>query len=236
MKTVKNFTPAKAFSHVTQSTTFGELKRMLPGTGKERVPGITQLREKAVVVLHAKTESGVIEVYDNGFYTYKENGHSTVFAVDRCTVLKWHSCIGEESTTDGENLDTLPWPMPLEIAGANRIEDSYSVIERRHQLMYLDDPASSNNILFSVRPEHEIREEAESEEDYRKGRILLMREALQKLTSKQKEILILFHLKNMTQEEISETLGISRRTVREHLWKAEKKIKDFFKNTRHFVH
>ena len=89
MKTDKNLTPAKAFSHVTQSTTFEELKRLLPGTGKERVPGISQLKDSAVVVLKAKTGCGIIEVYDNGFFTYMENGHITVYAVDRCTVLEW---------------------------------------------------------------------------------------------------------------------------------------------------
>ena len=75
MKTSNSFIPAKKFSHVNRSTTYGELKSLLPSTGTGRVPGINKLRDTAVIVLRAKTESGIVEVYDNGFYTYTENEH-----------------------------------------------------------------------------------------------------------------------------------------------------------------
>ena len=91
------------------------------------------------------------------------------------------------------------------------------------------------NLLFSVRPEHEIREERESEVEARQKRIALVREALKTLTPKQKEILILVHLKDMTQEEVADALCVSRRTVREQLYAAEKKFKKVFENTRHFT-
>ncbi len=235
MNTSTIFSPAKAFSHVTQSTTFGELKRLLPSTGTGRVPGITKLRETAVVVLHTRTESGVLEVFDNGFYTYMENGHTTVYAVDRCTVLEWYSCTGEKLTSKDANVSELPWTMPLEIAGYNRLEHNGDSRQESKNDYSLNAPASDNNLLFSVRPEHEIREELESEEKARQKRIALVREALKTLTPKQKEILILVHLKNMTQEEVADALCISRRTLREHLDTAEKKFKKVFENTRHFT-
>ena len=235
MKATKNFTPAKAFSHITQSTTFGELKRLLPSTGTGRVPGINKLRETATVVLHARTESGVLEVFDNGFYTYMENEQATVYAVDRCNVLEWYSCTGEKLTSEDANVSELPWTMPLEIAGYNRLEHNGDSRQDSKADYSLNSPASDNNLLFSVRPEHEIREECESEEETRRKRIALVREALKTLTPKQKEILILIHLKDMTQEEVAEVLCISRRTLREHLDTAEKKFKKVFENTRHFT-
>lgn len=235
MKTAKSFTPAKAFSLVTQSTTFGELKKLLPDTGKERVPGITKLRENAAVVLHAKTESGIVEVYDNGFYTYMENGHITVYAVDCCTVLEWRSCTGEVLTSEGANVSELPWTMPLEIAGSNRLEHNSDSRQDSKADYSLNAPASDNNLLFSVRPEHEILEDLESEDEARQKRIALVREALKTLTPKQKEILILVRLKDMTQEKVADMLCISRRTLREHLDTAEKKFKKVFENTRHFT-
>ena len=235
MKTAKSFTPAKAFSLVTQSTTFGELKKLLPDTGKERVPGITKLRENAAVVLHAKTESGIVEVYDNGFYTYMENGYTTVYAVDRCAVLEWRSCTGEVLTSEGANVSELPWTMPLEIAGSNRLEHNSDSRQDSKADYSLNAPASDNNLLFSVRPEHEILEDLESEDEARQKRIALVREALKTLTPKQKEILILVRLKDMTQEKVADMLCISRRTLREHLDTAEKKFKKVFENTRHFT-
>lgn len=224
-----------AFSNINQSTTYGELKKMLPSTGTGRVPGITKLRETATVVLHAATQCGVVEVYDNGFYTYMENEHITVYAVDRCTVLEWYSCTGEKITSEGNDLSGLPWIMPLEIAGYNRLEHNSSSREESKAEYSLNAPASDNNLLFSVRPEHEIREEEELEEEYRQERIVLMQEAMKKLTAKQKKILCLAHLENMTQNEIAIKLHIRRTTVQEQLEAAEKKIKKFFKNTRHFT-
>lgn len=235
MKNPNSVTTAKAFSSINHSTTFGELKRMLPGTGTRRVPGITKLRETATVVLRAATQCGVVEVYDNGFYTYMENEHITVYAVDRCTVLEWYSCTGEKITSEGADLSSLPWIMPLEIAGYNRLEHNSDSRQESKADYSLNAPASDNNLLFSVRPEHEIREERESEEGARQKRIALVREALKMLTPKQKEILILVHLKNMTQEEVADALCISRRTLREHLDTAEKKFKKVFENTRHFT-
>lgn len=220
---------------VYQVTTFGELKQLLPSTGTGRVPGITKLRETAVVVLHARTESGVLEVFDNGFYTYMENGHATVYAVDRCNVLEWYSCTGEKLTSEDANVSELPWTMPLEIAGSNRLEHNSDSRQDSRSDFSLNSPASANNLKFSVRPEHEIREERESEEEVRQKRIALVREALKKLTPKQKEILVLVHLKDMTQEEVADALCISRRTVREQLNAAEKKFKKVFENTRHFT-
>ena len=220
---------------VYQVTTFGELKQLLPSTGTGRVPGINKLRDTAVIVLRAKTESGIVEVYDNGFYTYTENEHITVYAVDRCTVLEWYSCTGEKLTSKNADVSKLPWTMPLEIAGYNRLEHNSDSRQESKADYSLNAPASDNNLLFSVRPEHEIREEQEYEDELRRERIALMREAMKKLTSKQKEILCLAYLEHMTQNEIAEILCIGRTTVEDHLDAAEKKIKNFFKNTRLFT-
>lgn len=213
MKTVKIFTPAKAFSHVTQSTTFGELKKLLPDTGKVRVPGITQLRENAAVVLHAKTGSGIVEVYDNGFYTYMENGHITVYAVDRCTVLEWYSCTGEKLSSEGANVSGLPWTMPLEIAGSNRLEHNNDSREKSMLEYSLDASASANNILFSVLPEHERKEALEDEKQFRRARNSLLSNALANLTSNQKELVRVVFIEKHTQEEAAAILGISQSNV-----------------------
>ena len=210
MKTAKNFTPAKAFSHITQSTTFGELKRLLPGTGKERVPGITQLKDNAVVVLKAKTGCGIIEVYDNGFYTYMENGHITVYAVDRCTVLEWYSCTGEKLTSEGANVSELPWTMPLEIAGANRLEHNSDSRQDSRNDFSLNSPASANNLKFSVQPEHELREEAQAEAARREMRILQVRAFLEQETPRRRRIIELYYYDSTNQEDVASIVGVSQ--------------------------
>lgn len=213
MKTTKSFTPETTFSHVNQSTTFGELKRLLPSTGKERVPGITQLRKTAVVVLHAKTENGIVEVYDNGFFTYMEDGYITVYAVDRCTVLEWYSCTGETLSSKDANVSELPWTMPLEIAGSNRLDHNGDSREESRLEYSLDASASVNNILFSVLPEHERKERLEDERQFRKAKNFLLSKALADLTPNQKELVRVVFIEKHTQEEAAAILGISQSNV-----------------------
>ena len=220
---------------VYQVTTFGELKLLLPSTGTGRVPGITKLRETAVVVLHARTESGVLEVFDNGFYTYMENGHATVYAVDRCNVLEWYSCTGEKLTSKDANVSELPWTMPLEIAGYNRLEHNNDSRQDSKADYSLNAPASDNNLLFSVRPAHELQEEAREELEYRAKRVSQVKKALNSLTKRQREILLMFYVDRLTQEAIAERTGLSRLAVRTHLGRAEKKFRDFFRSCSHFT-
>ncbi|MBQ2530182.1 MAG: sigma-70 family RNA polymerase sigma factor [Treponema sp.] len=220
---------------VYQVTTFGELKQLLPSTGTGRVPGITKLRETAVVVLHARTESGVLEVFDNGFYTYMENGHATVYAVDRCNVLEWYSCTGEKLTSKDANVSELPWTMPLEIAGYNRLEHNNDSRQDSKADYSLNAPASDNNLLFSVRPAHELQEEAREELEYRAKRVSQVKKALNSLTKRQREILLMFYVDRLTQEAIAERTGLSRLAVRTHLGRAEKKFRDFFRSCSHFT-
>ena len=228
MKTIKSFTPEKAFSHVNQSTTFGELKRLLPSTGKERVPGITQLRKNAVVVLHAKTESGIVEVYDNGFFTYMEDGHITVYAVDRCTVLEWYSCTGEKITSEEANLSELPWTMPLEIAGTNRLEHNSDSRQDSRNDYSLNSPASVNNPKFSVRPEHELKEEAQIEAERRKKHILQVRALLEQEKPRRRRIIELYYFSQKTQSEVATIIGVSQQYVQKTITAFSDRVKKFF--------
>lgn len=227
MKTTKNFTPTEAFSHVNHSTTFGELKRLLPSTGKERVPGITQLRKNAVVVLHAKTESGIVEVYDNGFFTYMEDGHITVYAVDRCTVLEWYSCTGEKITSEGANLSELPWTMPLEIAGSNRLEHNSDSRQDSRSDFSINSPASANNLKFSVRPEHEIREEREEQAHIRACKNRMIAAEYSKLRPRQKKLIRMVFFEKMRHEDVAAALGIDRTSVSHSVDALKKRFEKF---------
>lgn len=207
--------------------TFGELKKLLPSTGTRYVPGIEQLKKSATVVLQAKTGCGVIKVYDNGFYTYTEHGCSTVYGVDRCNVLRWSFCNGEKGSSDGSNLDALPWEIPLEIAGSNRLDHNGDSRQESRSVYSLDTPASENNPQFSTPPEHEIQEEREIEAAIRKYRITQVRKAMRTLTKKQFTVLVMICLEKKTQEEVAEILGLKRGTVGEYYASAKKKFVNF---------
>ena len=215
-------------------TTFGELKNALPSTGNGRVPGINQLRKKANLLLRRETESGVIEIYDNGFFTFEECGRPTVFGVDRCEHHETYTYSGKkESGMDNQDFSPYPWELILESAGCARLAHNADSRDEYQSEISMDAPESENNIAFSVRPEHEIREEEEEMAAWHAAKIKNMKAALEKLTEKQRTIMMLDRVEGLTQEQIAERMGISRRTLREHLEAIEKKLNKYTANTRH---
>ena len=193
--------------------TFGELKKLLPSTGARHVPGIRQLKAMATVVLQAKTSSGVIKVYDNGFFTYTENGRSTVYGVDSCSVLEWDYCNDERATSAGINLNNLPWELPLELAGTNRLTHNSNSKEEEKVELSLDVPAAVNNIIFSVRPHHETEEAAEEENKNRLDRIHRVRSVLMGEKPRNRRIIMLYYCEKRSQTEIGKMLGVSQQYV-----------------------
>ena len=220
-------------------TTFGELKNALPSTGTTRVPGVKQLKKKASVLLRKVTETGSIEIYDNGFFTYEELEKVTVFGVDRCECPELYSYSGrkerggKESGRKMEDFSEYPWDLILVSAGEARLYHNADSREEYQSEISMDAPESENNIALSVKPEHEIREEEEAAAKWRATQIKSMRAALDTLTEKQYTIMMMDRVEKLTQEQIAKRLGISRRTLREHLEAIEKKLNKVGANTRH---
>ena len=117
-------------------TTYGELKNALPSTGTCRVPGINQLRKRANLLLRRETESGIIEIFDNGFFTFEECGRPTVYGVDRCERRETYTYSGKRvGNEEDPDFSPYPWEMILESAGTARLahnSESREEIGRAH--------------------------------------------------------------------------------------------------------
>ena len=210
-------------------TTFGELKKVLPSTGTCRVPGINQLRKKANVLLRRETDSGIIEIYDNGFFTFEECGRPTVYGVDRCERRETYTYSGKRVAGEEDpDFSPYPWEMILESAGTARLAHNSESREEYQEEISIDAPESENNIALSVRPEHEIREEEEAMAEWRKARIERLRHSMEKLTDRQREILTLYYVEEMTQEEIAAKLGVRQQSVLDVLNAGRKKMQKNF--------
>ena len=229
-----NNTSSSSTIDLSEITTYGELKNALPSTGHGRVPGINQLRDTAVCLLRRDTGSCVIEIYDNGFFTFEECEMLTVFGVDRCERPETYTYNGKrEAGMESQDFSSYPWDLILESAGSARLAHNSDSRELYRGEISIDAPESENNISLSVRPEHEIQEEVEAAVEWHAAKIKTMKAALEKLTEKQRTIMMLDRVDGLTQEQIAECMGISRRTLREHLEAIEKKLKKYTANTRH---
>ena len=232
MNKQNNSTSNASTIDLSNLSTYGELKALLPSTGTSRVPGINQLRKKAVCLLNKETASGTIEIFDNGFYIFMECGNWTVYGVDRC---EWPSTYTEDGKggKQPQDFSRFPWELILESAGSARLAHNGESREEYQSAISIDAPESENNIALSVRPEHEIREEEEDMALWREAQKEHMKTAISKLTEKQRTIMVLDRVEKLTQEQIAERMGISRRTLREHLEAIEKKLDKYTANTRH---
>ena len=210
-------------------TTYGELKQVLPSTGTGRVPGINQLRGKSALILRKETESGVIEIYDNGFFIFEECGYTTVFGVDRCERPETYTYSGKmEASMDTPDFDAYPWELILESAGSARLAHNGESREEYRGEISIDTPESENNIELSVRPEHEVREEDEDATVRKAEMLKVMREGLKRLKPRQVEILELRYGENLTFEEIAGRMGITKGTAFTNCERALKKARKNF--------
>ena len=154
-------------TNLTNLSTYGELKALLPSTGTNRVPGINQLRKKAVRLLIKETASGTIEFFDNGFFIFMECDNWTVYGVDRC---EWPSTYTEDGKggKQPQDFSRFPWELILESAGSARLAHNGESREEYQGAISIDAPESENNIALSVRPEHEIKvdHECTDQQDY----------------------------------------------------------------------
>lgn len=206
-----------------QVTSYGELKKMFPRVGTRRAPGYKQLSAAAEIVFSKNTGSGIIEIYENGFFTFNEPGRTeqpTVCAVDWCEHKEAYS-FGRYREHGKINVDDAPWEMILEAVGAARLEHNDENRDMSKEEISLDTDASSRNIRFSVLPEHEQREKEEHEERVHKEFIArldmernMMPEILGQLKPRQQEVLMLRYGKNLTYEKIGEKMGITKSAAR----------------------
>ena len=205
--------------------TYGELKKTLPATRGTRVPGYMQLQEMAHLFLEKDIETGILKVYDNGFFIFESSGQRTVFGVDRCDEKGLY---GDITGIDEDwDFDSYPWEVILEAAGSRRINDSIEYREFYRSVISLDEPGVENDIVFSVKPEHELKEEENDIAAMRTEKRRKMISVFRNLTDKQREVFVLKYMEHLTQDEIAEKTGLSRSAVRDRLDLVKKKFKDF---------
>ena len=221
-----NNTSSSSTIDLSGFTTYGELKNALPSTGRGRVPGINQLRDKAVCLLSKKTASGTVEIFDNGFYIFMECERETVYGVDRC---EWPSTYTEDGKGSKKPLDfsPYPWDLILESAGSARLAHNADSREVYRGEISIDAPESENNIALSVRPEHEIREEEDETAALRRERNRGVAQEYAHLRDDQKELIDLYFVRRMKQEDIAKLLGITQGRVSRRIATIQKRLKKF---------
>ena len=218
--------------HITAETSLADLFKALGDVEKqEKTPTPKKLRETAGEPV---AEEGGCLLYANGYCVYTNDTGSTVLFVPECRSFRYtFNELGDSEAgllsayeeISEEEFGALPWYIALMVRGDHRIEyNSYNRAgDRKREKTGLDeedDERQADKMVYRYNPGYHF--ESPEEAYIRKE---TNREALSKLTEKQKEVYLLHHRDGYTQEEIAEMLHISQQAVDYRLNGAEKKIR-----------
>lgn len=220
---------------ISAHTSFKELKALLPDASSIQTPkGGSLVKSDRTVLIKVRENCGTIIVYANGFFAYIDDQDGpTARAVSNCRVMKYPKADGGVDTVPEEVFQDLPFPFVLSHFGMMNIEDKKRKDTARHENLSLDADVLPNDPRLAV-PNFADELDLDGEGDIWEKRLTMLSEALDKLTDRQREIIEMRHFAGLAESQIAESLGISRRTVREHIEAAHKKMwKNFLKNTRH---
>ena len=234
--------PEKAMSRkgqlimkITPETSYKTLKTMVPDASAEHTPkGESLIRSDSEILIKVKEDSATIIVYKNGFFAYiDDQGEVTARAVANCRVMKFEKAEGGYEPVKESVFENLPFPAVLSHFGMMNIEGAKRKEAKRHENLSLDAENLPNDPRLTV-PNFADELDLDGEGDIWEKRLMMLPGALDKLTHRQREIIVMRHFAGMTENQIAEATGISRRTVREHIDAAHKKMEKFIlKNTRH---
>lgn len=209
---------------ITAETTLGELLALLNLGEKPPVPTPKELFEKLGTPL---ADMGDCTLFSNGCAIYKNITGRTVAWLPYCTSFTYYfnKLRDAEKDTLSETyelpegfLETQPWVIAVTLIGDHRIE--HNSMNRTGSRKDTVDLASKDN---GDKDGH-MGENPQDAIERRETR----EEMLAAMTEKQREVFIMYYRDGMTQDQIAEIIGISRRTLREHLTCALERVRKFF--------
>ena len=206
-----------------------------------RTMGVNQIEElNMVTVLTHQTNEIELVVYERDYAVYSckvgDEFHSTVLKVHDLELRNEYTYNYEKTIklSDYPEFDDMDAISVLCMCGQDRIDRN--TYERTRPPFYIDsegccyanpdeDSYSQGSITPHVEDFVDILLDELVQEDSRKETLKKLGKAMKKLTEAQREAIDLYFYKEMTQEEIAETLGIKRTSVQDRINGALKKLK-----------
>jgi len=211
--------------------TLRDLKDTLPATNGMHLPTAKQLREHDQLFLFQPLYDGELHVFTSGFAVCRAGKHTAVLRVDRVSTYFY-----EFATTDKPiSLDDQPWATALTLAAEKRMEDFQADRLSRRCVGFVDDyddedsedrKPSDAKVLAGT---DDVEETVACRMDDR------MKKLLDCLTERQRQVVTMYYIDDMKQQEIADALGITKPAVCIALQSAVNRLKnksiEFFETT-----
>ena len=213
------------------SITLGQLKTMVHPTAGKHLPTAKQLREHDRLLMSQPLYEGDLNVFASGFAVYRAGRHTAVLRVDRVSAYTY-----EFSTADRTvSLDDQPWATALTLAAEKRIEAFQNDRLSRRCVGFADDyddedsedrePSDAKVLAGADNVEETVTDRLDDR----------MKKLLDCLTERQRQVVTMYYIDDMKQQEIADVLGITKPAVCIALQSAVNRLKnksiEFFETT-----
>lgn len=208
--------------------TLQEVFKKIPAASWEkRVPSVLKLEGEAIPVLSAQIdEENCVTIYGNGYVVYRCENRATVFPLHECKDYVY-TAVKEKQVIPFAEFADQPWQVRVLMEGRDRLVHNGNNRKegRTVSIDAYDSEARweglSDRGWFD--PLRILEEQEEREEE-----IGLLNCYLAKLTSRQREVLMLCVVNGKTHEEAARMLGTSRQAITDSLKKSLVRLRKLY--------
>lgn len=194
--------------------TLRQLRSILPSTEGVDAPPAAWFREHAEHIFCViRDKDAVLTVYTNGFYTYGKPDYPCVMRVDGFKAIRYDRSKQFTDTADIPEEEYLDEPFvgTLMYRGDFQWEANAEKREVARRELLIDGDEKQWSGLHEFAEPGFLAELEEMEREAERNAKLY--EAMEHLTQRQKQIVLLRFYKNMTQKDISDLLGVRQQSV-----------------------
>jgi len=230
---------------INKTTTYKELKAMVGSTkGLVKLPTAKELRNSnEEIVFEGDAADAHFIIYKNGLFIYSRNGYATVYAVDRCSKIKFENTYDKEygpSETSGckcqiygdgrmvsfvpeEKIQDGSWIWPLDAKGSERLIHNSDSREQSHIDISLNNDGTDWESKATVPNFVDELEALERGEELCEK----LEKAMKKLTDKQRQVIqySFYAGTKQTQATVAEKMGCKQPMVHKHMDAAIKNLR-----------
>ena len=208
--------------------TLQEVLNQIPEAAKvKRVPSVVKLAQEGIQVLADQLDEDTsVVIYSNGYVVYQCENRATVFPLHECKDYVY-TAVKEKQVIPFAEFADQPWQVRVLMEGRDRLVHNG---KNRKEGRTVSIDAYDNEARWeglsdrgSFDPLRILEEQEEREEE-----IGLLNCYLAKLTSRQREVLMLCVVNGKTHEEAARMLGTSRQTITDSLKKSLARLRKLY--------
>ena len=208
--------------------TLQEVLNQIPEAAKvKRVPSVVKLAEEGVPALADQLDEDTsVVIYTNGYVVYQCGNRTTVFPIQVCRDYEYTTVMEKQRIPFTEFADQ-PWQVRVFMEGKDRLVHNQN---NRKEGRTVSVNAYDSEVRWEALSDRGLYDPLRmmEEQDEKREEIEQLYKYLERLTDRQREILILCVVKGKTHEEAARMLGTSRQAITDSLKKSLARLRKLY--------